>query len=80
MMFSSVSSRLLPGRSGMATVLSSRMAAKPGLSPFGVTSALPAPSEDPISTNGLLPMKERQWPSSALSSLRIEPSVGRGVL
>ena len=29
------------------------MAAKPGLSPFGVTSALPLPSDEPISTNGL---------------------------
>lgn len=64
----------------MAMVELSRMAVKPGLSPFGVTSALPAPSEEAISTNGLLPMKERQWPSSALSSLRIDPSVGRGVL
>jgi hypothetical protein len=64
----------------MAMVVSSSTAAKPGLSPFGVTSALPAPSDEPISTNGLLPMKERQWPSSAFNSLRIEPSVGRGVL
>ena len=79
-MFSSVSSRLLPGRSGMAIVLSSSTAAKPGLSPFGVTSALPLPSDEPISTNGLLAMKERQWPSSRFSSLRIEPAVGSGVL
>ena len=51
-MFSNVSSRLLPSRSGMASVRSSRTATNPAGSPFGETSSRPSDPRVAIITNG----------------------------
>jgi hypothetical protein len=50
--FSIVSPRLLPGRSGMISVPSSMTRTKPGGSPRGDTSALPFASAVPMHRKG----------------------------
>src|SRR5664279_6423183 len=63
--------RLLPGRSGMASVLSSRMRTKPGASPFGEQSS---PSGPPVATatNGADSISLRVNGRAAIS---IEPAL-----
>lgn len=69
-MFTSESSRLLPGRSGMSSVRSSSTATKPGSPPRGEASTRPAASTDASTTSGERAMKRRQWASRASSCLR----------
>ena len=63
-MFVSVSTRLLPGRSGMKIVLSSSIWTNPGPSPRGETSAFPSAFAVPIVRNGERPMNSREYLSS----------------
>ena len=75
-MFSSVSRRRLPGRSGMTSVVSSSTATKPGASPRGDTSPSWSAPVVPISRNGERAMKSRACRSRWSSCLRITRSLG----
>ena len=61
--------RRLPGRSGMAMVVSSSTRTKPGASPRGLQSAEPSPAAELATTqNGDSAMKSRQcWLSAGFS-------------
>src|SRR3954454_4694782 len=71
-MLPNVSTRLLPRRSGISSVLSSSTPTKPGPSPRGLASALPLPSLDASTRNGERAMKSQQnlsrWCSTFFSA------------
>ena len=76
-MLAMVSSRLLPGRSGMRMVLSSMTWTKPGGSPRGERSARPCVSAVEMTRKGDRPMNWREYLSSAgrlLAEARCETS------
>jgi hypothetical protein len=74
--FCSESQRLLPGRSGMTTVLSSSTRTKPGRSPLGETSHRPSVPDVPRSMNGERSMNARQCRSRPPSCFRTARSEG----
>ena len=61
--------RLLPGRSGIASVFSSSTFTNPAGSPFGETSKMPAASLEAIRMNGEEAMKRRQKSSIVETTL-----------
>jgi hypothetical protein len=72
----SVSIRLLPSRSGISRVVSSRTCTKPGISPFGEASQRPDGSEDAITRNGESAMKLRQCLSNRANCFLTARSLG----
>ena len=75
MMLVIVSRRLLPGRSGMKSVLSSRIWTNPGGSPRGETSARPLSPLVPMQRNGERSMNALQCLSSEGMHFFVEMSM-----
>ena len=70
------SARLLPGRSGMAIVVSSSTIAKPGGSPLGETSQVPSAADVAMRQNGEVASHSRSSSCSRVRSLSSTRSDG----